>query len=325
MRPIARSRAGDAPGTDGHGAQRRLRQHPHPWHAARRAAESRSPATTAPRVSASRQLTALAVARPPSPPEPSQTAVAGALDAGLVPVAARRPRTTSTGRSQVDTFVTGLTDVLPISPAPGAEPWRFDTGDPDPSTWPLMGVMGGRRARRRRMDRCSWTAAEWYLVTPAQLVIDAPTGWARREAEDGTSLLGPSDLRCPGNPTTAEDLAPLQLTDGLAACYGAEDVVITGDLACDPPPDGLRRRGELARSRDVQPRRRARRRSTGWTPTRRRAGTRSPATSTIPRRPRAPDPDDPRRPVWAAARLQGGAHVPPGLRGDRDRGALGRL
>ncbi len=81
--------------------------------------------------------------------------------------------------------------------------------------------------------------SEWYLVTPAQLVTDAPTGWARREAEDGTALLAPGDLHCPGNPTTAEELAPLQLTDGMAACYGADDVVITGELTCDPSPDAF--------------------------------------------------------------------------------------
>jgi hypothetical protein len=142
------------------------------------------------------------------------------------------------GELAVDTFVTGLTDVLPVSPSPGAEPWRFDTGDPDPSTWPLMGLRGGG-ALVVVHGPVLVDGSEWYLVTPAQLVIDAPTGWARREAEDGTPLLGPSDLRCPGNPTTAEELTPLQLTDGLAACYGAEDVVITGDLSCDPLPDAF--------------------------------------------------------------------------------------
>ena len=76
----------------------------------------------------------------------------------------------------VDTFVTGLIDVLPVSPAPGAEPWRFDTGDPDPSTRPLMGnsaaaalVVDARSGARGRLPK-------WYLVTPAQLAVDPPDG-----------------------------------------------------------------------------------------------------------------------------------------------------
>ena len=46
--------------------------------------------------------------------------------------------------------------------------------------------------------------AEWYLVTPAHLATDAPTGWARREADDGTALLGTeATWHCPGNPILA--------------------------------------------------------------------------------------------------------------------------
>lgn len=140
------------------------------------------------------------------------------------------------GALEVDTFVAGLIDVLPISPAPGAEPWRFNTGDPDPSTWPLMGVVRGG-ALVVTHGPVLVDGAEWYLVTPAQLAVDFPTGWTRRDALDGTPQLGPSDLLCPGNPATAAEAGARQLTDGLAACYGTEDVVITGELSCDPTPD----------------------------------------------------------------------------------------
>jgi hypothetical protein len=98
-----------------------------------------------------------------------------------------------------------------------------------------MGVMGGA-ALFVVHGPVLKNGAEWYLVTPAQLSVDFPTGWTRRAAGDETPMLGPSDLRCPGNPATAAEVGALQTTYGLAACYDTDDVVITGDLSCDPKP-----------------------------------------------------------------------------------------
>jgi hypothetical protein len=173
-------------------------------------------------------------AHPSAPsPEPSPTTTPEAAAPVWYPWLP--PADAVDGALEVDTFVTALADVLPISPSPGAEPWRFNMGDGDPSTWPLMGVVAGG-ALVVTHGPVVVDGAEWYLLTPAQLAIDVPTGWARRAAEDGTLMLGPSDLPCPGTPATAAEVGARQITYGLAACYGTDDIVITGDLACDPTP-----------------------------------------------------------------------------------------
>jgi hypothetical protein len=39
---------------------------------------------------------------------------------------------------EVDSFVVPRSDAVPVSASPGGAPFRFDTGDPDPSTHPLL-------------------------------------------------------------------------------------------------------------------------------------------------------------------------------------------
>jgi hypothetical protein len=136
----------------------------------------------------------------------------------------------------VDTFVSGRVDVVPVSETPGGPPYRFDTGDPDPSTHPLLGfprdgllvVLHGPIV----VDD-----VQWYLLTPAQLSVDIPTGWSPAWTRDGTAYLEHRGVTCPASPTTTAALAKLMLTDGLPACYGASEVTIVGDLGCDAAAD----------------------------------------------------------------------------------------
>jgi hypothetical protein len=132
---------------------------------------------------------------------------------------------------EVDSFVSGSVDVVPVSDAPGGPPFRFDTGDPDPSNDPLMGfpkngllvVLHGPVV----VDD-----VQWYLLTPAQLAIDYPTGWSPASAADGTRYLQRDAIECPASPIQAASLQKSVLTDGLPACYGESDVTIVGELRC---------------------------------------------------------------------------------------------
>lgn len=136
----------------------------------------------------------------------------------------------------VDTFVTGRVDVVPVSETPGGPPFRFDTGDPDPSTHPLIGfqkdsplvVLHGPVV----VDD-----AQWYLLTPAQLSVDTPSGWSPAAARDGTPYLAPGAVACPPSPIRPAALEKLMLTDGLPVCYGDREVTIVGDLRCDARSD----------------------------------------------------------------------------------------
>ena len=132
--------------------------------------------------------------------------------------------------------MTPVVKLTPVSPAPGGAPYRYPTGDADPSDDPISGYLKG------------WTlivlhgpavvdGVQWYLVAPAQLAIDIYTGWAPLTSPEGVPWLGAAPFSCPASPLDVEELAPLTLTDGLPGCYGSDDVTVTGDLACSPEPD----------------------------------------------------------------------------------------
>ena len=136
----------------------------------------------------------------------------------------------------VDTFVTGRVDVVPVSETPGGPPFRFDTGDPDPSTHPLIGFRDGSPLVVLH-GPVVVDDVQWYLLTPAQLSVDTPTGWSPVAAPDGTPYLERAVVACPPNPITPASLEKLVLTDGLPVCYGDREVTIVGDLLCDTEPD----------------------------------------------------------------------------------------
>lgn len=137
-----------------------------------------------------------------------------------------------------DSFVVGLVDIVPVSPTPGGAPYRFDTGDPDPSTHPLMGFPRGGVLVVLH-GPVVVDGVEWYLLTPAQLAIDVPTGWSPIEGPDGTPLIGPQTFDCPESPVTVERLSQDVLTDGLPACYGNNEIVLIGELSCTAEPDAF--------------------------------------------------------------------------------------
>ena len=120
---------------------------------------------------------------------------------------------------QVDDFVAGLRQVVPVSAKPGGPPYRFDTGDPDPSTHPLVGFPKGG-ALVVLHGPVIVDERQWYLLTPAQISIDIPTGWSPLSAPDGTPYLERRAISCPPDPVAAEDLAELMLTDGLPRASG---------------------------------------------------------------------------------------------------------
>jgi hypothetical protein len=126
--------------------------------------------------------------------------------------------------------------VLPVSETPGGEPFRWDTGDPDPSSHPLMGFPNGAVLVVLHGPALV-DGIEWYLLTEARLVFDAPIGWSPASDLDGSALLEPHQVDCPSSPMAIEALSPLALTDGLPVCYGASQVTITGDLTCSPEAD----------------------------------------------------------------------------------------
>jgi hypothetical protein len=137
---------------------------------------------------------------------------------------------------EVDAFVTARAAVAPVSEVPGGPPLRFDTGDPDPSTHPVIGFARGGLLVVLH-GPVVVDGVEWYLLTPAQLAIDVPTGWSPLIAPDGEVLLEDRPFACPASPLRAEDLSGLMLTDGLPACYGSAEITIVGDLTCAAGPD----------------------------------------------------------------------------------------
>jgi hypothetical protein len=138
----------------------------------------------------------------------------------------------------LDTFVTARADVVPVSATPGGPPFRFDTGDPDPSTHPLIGfpkdgllvVLHGPVV----VDDI-----QWYLFTPAQLAVDVPRGWSPLWTPDGTAYVQPRALDCPASPVAIEQLAKIVLIDGLPVCYGDAEETMVGDLRCDAEADTI--------------------------------------------------------------------------------------
>ena len=155
----------------------------------------------------------------------------------LAPVTSEEP-TSSPPTSPTliaDTFATVTSTVVPVSERPGDPPWRFDTGDPDPSTHPLMGFGAGFLLVVLE-GPVVVDGVEWYLFTPAQMSIDVPTGWSPISAPDGTKWIVPATVHCPVQPRGAE-LAAEFMTVGLIACYGSREVTITGSLACRHEPD----------------------------------------------------------------------------------------
>jgi hypothetical protein len=139
---------------------------------------------------------------------------------------------------QVDTFVTARADVVPVSGIPGGPPYRFDTGEPDPSSHPLLGFMKGTLLVVVH-GPVVVEGVEWYLLTPAQLSVDVPTGWSPISSESGEPLFEPGTFDCLTSPIAAEQLSPFALTDGLPVCYGATELTIVGELVCRPEPDSF--------------------------------------------------------------------------------------
>lgn len=146
--------------------------------------------------------------------------------------------TTVEGALPVDSFVRTLTDVVPVSGSPGAAAYRFDTGDPDPATHPVMGFSNGvvlvvLHGPVMVDDRA------WYYLTPAQISVDTPTGWSPIVSPTGSRYYQPIAFECPADPIAVAELSSLMLTDGLPACYGDDEVTIVGDLHCEPGPDAI--------------------------------------------------------------------------------------
>lgn len=140
------------------------------------------------------------------------------------------------GALPVDSFVHAL-DVVPVSGSPGSEPYRFDTGDPDPATHPVMGYPRGAILVVLHGPVVVEGRA-WYYLTPAHIAIDLPTGWAPVAAPTGAPYYQRMAFDCPASPIAVSELSSLMgLTDGLPACYGGDEVTIVGELSCEPGPD----------------------------------------------------------------------------------------
>src|SRR5215204_2778299 len=118
--------------------------------AAGMASPSQSPSGSSPTPSMASALSG--TPDPMAAPTPTPAATR-ATTATRTPTATRSPAPTTSGlypwlpavdpavaaTFDIDTFVSPRVAVLPVSEAPGGEPYRYDTGDPDPSTHPLMG------------------------------------------------------------------------------------------------------------------------------------------------------------------------------------------
>jgi hypothetical protein len=162
---------------------------------------------------------------------PSATAPAGALDAWDPPI-----DTTVTPAFRVNDFVTSVVELTPVSPTPGGAPYRYPQGDSDPTDDPVTGYGEGLTLIVLH-GPVVVDGEQWYLLAPAQLVIDVHTGWAPIASPENVPWLGPAPFPCPRSPFDAEELEPLALTDGLPGCFGANDVTVTGDLTCSATPD----------------------------------------------------------------------------------------
>ena len=137
----------------------------------------------------------------------------------------------------IDSFARA-TEIVPVSGAPGAPPFRFDTGDPNPAANPLLGFPRGVVLVVVHGPVMVEQTA-WYLLTPAGISVDTPTGWAPIVSPTGSRFLQPMTFDCPGDPIDVAKLSVHMLTDGLPACYGDEEVTITGDLRCVAGPDTI--------------------------------------------------------------------------------------
>lgn len=192
---------------------------------------SASPAAGSPTPSASPTATASPDVEPTAAPTIGPRADSAALFPWLPPIDVTVPATLP-----LDSFVRAAADVVPVSGAPGGPPYRFDTGDPDPATHPLMGVgRGGLLVVLH--GPVVVDAIEWYLLTPAQLAVDIPTGWSPLVDRTGTRYLAEASGPCPAGPMTAEQLGAIAMTDGFPACYGRSEISIEGELSCSAEPD----------------------------------------------------------------------------------------
>lgn len=140
------------------------------------------------------------------------------------------------GTFEIDAFATAAVDIVPASEIAGGPPWRFDTGDPDPSTHPVIGFARGLPLVVL-YGPIVVDGVEWYLLTSAILAVDVPIGWSPIASPDGAEWIVPTSVSCPPSPVPAEQLASLGLIDGLPACYGDAEITIEGDLACSAEPD----------------------------------------------------------------------------------------
>jgi len=192
---------------------------------------STSPTAASPTPSAPPTATASPDVEPTAAPTIGPRADSAALFPWLPPIDATVPATLP-----LDSFVRAAADVVPVSGVPGGAPYRFDTGDPDPATHPLMGVgRGGLLVVLH--GPVVVDAVEWYLLTPAQLAVDVPTGWSPLVDTTGTRYLAEASGPCPASPMTAEQLGAITLTDGFPACYGRSEISIEGELSCSAEPD----------------------------------------------------------------------------------------
>jgi hypothetical protein len=143
------------------------------------------------------------------------------------------------GALPVDSFVRSI-DLVPVSGSPGAEPYRFDTGDPDPSTHPFVRYPKGALLVVLR-GPVMVDGRAWYYLTPAHIAIDLPTGWAPVASPTGAPYYQPTPFDCPVSPIAIEDLSSLNgFSDGLPVCYGDDEVTIVGDVvACERGPDAF--------------------------------------------------------------------------------------
>jgi hypothetical protein len=144
--------------------------------------------------------------------------------------------TTVEAAFRVDDFVAGRGQVVPVSETPGGPPFRFDTGDPDPSTHPLMGF-GAESLLVVLQGPVVVDDVHWYLLTPAQIAVDVPTGWSPVSTPEGEPYLERRDRPCPADPIDTELLSALMLTNGLPACFGNAEITITGELRCTAESD----------------------------------------------------------------------------------------
>ena len=171
----------------------------------------------------------------PSPTSPAAASPAPSADSPS-PFSWLAPIDTSVDATfRADEFVTAEIELVPVSEKPGGAPFRMDTGDPDPATHPLIGY-GKDMLLVVLHGPVVVDDVQWYFLTPAQLLIDVPTGWAPAVTPDGAATLAPAAYSCPPSPMTVDQLEPTQLVDGLAACYGSAEITIAGDLACTAEP-----------------------------------------------------------------------------------------